>query len=132
GANCLQWNMYWDFGVGQIGDMGAHTMDLAWNAIDAGLPSAAEADIRLSEKFNTDVTPVELKATFDHPANAWRPAIQVTWYQGGVMPKSPAPSIDLNKIGHGVMFEGSKGFVVADFTSRMLIPGKDADLSYYK
>lgn len=29
GMNCLQWNMYWDFGCGQVGDMGAHTMDLA-------------------------------------------------------------------------------------------------------
>lgn len=24
GANCLEWNMYWDFGTGQVGDMGAH------------------------------------------------------------------------------------------------------------
>jgi len=28
GLNCLFWNMYRDFGVGQMGDMGAHTMDL--------------------------------------------------------------------------------------------------------
>jgi hypothetical protein len=28
GMNCLQWNMYWDFGSGQVGDMGSHTMDL--------------------------------------------------------------------------------------------------------
>jgi predicted dehydrogenase len=35
GANCLSWNMFWDFGAGQIGDMGSHTMDLLWNAVDA-------------------------------------------------------------------------------------------------
>ncbi len=35
GMNCLSWNMFWDFGVGQIGDMGSHTMDLLWNAVDA-------------------------------------------------------------------------------------------------
>ena len=39
GLNCLFWNMYRDFGVGQMGDMGAHTMDLVWNAIDAGAPT---------------------------------------------------------------------------------------------
>ncbi|MHC4623676.1 MAG: Gfo/Idh/MocA family protein, partial [Planctomycetota bacterium] len=44
GMNCLQWNMYWDFGSGQVGDMGSHTMDIAWNAIDAGLPISAEAE----------------------------------------------------------------------------------------
>jgi hypothetical protein len=43
GMNCLQWNMYWDFGAGQIGDMGSHTMDLLWNAVDATLPTSAEA-----------------------------------------------------------------------------------------
>jgi len=31
------------------------------------------------------------------------------------------------------MFKGSKGFVIADFTSRLLIPfGDDADLTYHK
>ena len=39
GLNCLFWNMYRDFGVGQMGDMGAHTMDLLWNSIDAGAPT---------------------------------------------------------------------------------------------
>ena len=130
GANCLQWNMYWDFGSGQIGDMGSHTMDLAWNAIDAGLPTSAEAQ---GEAFNPDVTPVELKMTFDHPANDWRPAIRVGWYQGGAMPGSPKPYVDLKAVGHGAMFKGSKGYIVADFESRVLLPfGNDADMTYYK
>ena len=129
GANCLQWNMYWDFGSGQVGDMGSHTMDLAWNAIDAGLPTSAEAT---GDPFNPEVTPVKLKAVFDHPSNDWRPGIRVIWHQGGSMPKSPKPFLDLTKIGHGAMFKGSKGFVIADFGNRVLFPyGKDADLSYY-
>jgi len=130
GANCLQWNMYWDFGNGQVGDMGSHTMDLAWNAIDASWPISAEAK---GEPFNPEVSPVRLETHFEHPANAWRPAIRVSWYQGGAMPDSPAPYVDLKKIGHGVMFEGTKGDLIADFTSRILLPyGKEADLSYYK
>jgi predicted dehydrogenase len=40
GSTCLNWNMYWDFGIGQMGDMGSHTMDLAWNVMDAGLPTS--------------------------------------------------------------------------------------------
>jgi hypothetical protein len=44
GMNCLQWNMYWDFGTGQVGDMGSHTMDLLWNAVDAALPTSAMVD----------------------------------------------------------------------------------------
>ena len=129
GANCLNWNMYWDFGTGQVGDMGSHTMDLAWNAIDADLPTSAEAT---GEEFNPEVSPVELAATFEHPANDWRPAITVSWYQGGAMPESPRPYVDLNKTGHGAMFEGSKGWLVADFGSRVIVPRDNAaNMTYY-
>jgi predicted dehydrogenase len=135
GMNCLQWNMYWDFGSGQVGDMGSHTMDLAWNAIDAGLPISAEAK---GDPFNPDVTPVRLESHFEMPANDWRSAIRVSWYQGGAMPESPHRAVDLGKIDHGAMFEGSEGFIVADFQSHILIPQKNeadrsqADMTYYK
>ncbi|MCX5683815.1 MAG: Gfo/Idh/MocA family oxidoreductase [Planctomycetota bacterium] len=130
GANCLQWNMYWDFGAGQIGDMGSHTMDLLWNAVDAKLPTTAEAK---GEAFNPDVTPVTCESHFDHPANDWRGPIRVSWYQGGALPASPKPYVDLKKIGHGAMFKGSKGHLICDFDSRVLLPfGSEADMTYYK
>ncbi|MCF7674449.1 MAG: Gfo/Idh/MocA family oxidoreductase [Akkermansiaceae bacterium] len=130
GANCLQWNMYPDFGAGQIGDMGSHTMDLVWNAIDATLPTSAEAK---GEPFNPEVTPVECESHFEHPANDWRGPIRVSWYQGGVMPRSPNRAVDLKAIDHGAMFKGSKGFLIADFESRMLLPvGDGGDLTYLK
>jgi predicted dehydrogenase len=130
GMNCLQWNMFWDFGSGQVGDMGSHTMDLAWNAIDAKLPTSAEAK---GDPFNPDVTPVGLTMHFEHPANDWRGPIRVSWYQGGHMPSSPTPFVDLNKIGHGAMFDGDKGTLVADFNTRALFPARNkADMTYYK
>jgi predicted dehydrogenase len=130
GRNCLQWNMYWDFGSGQVGDMGSHTMDLVWNAIDAGCPHSASAK---GDPFNPDVTPVELTMTFEHAANDWRPPIKVSWFQGGAMPKSPKSYINLNKISHGAMFKGSEGYLIADFESRILLPyGKSANMTYYK
>lgn len=129
GMNCLSWNMYWDFGTGQIGDMGSHTIDLVWNAIDAGLPTTAQGE---GEEYNPEVTPVELHTQFDIPANDWRDAIKVHWYQGGAMPRSPKGYVDLNKIGHGAMFKGTKGYVICDYDSRILLPfGNDADLTYY-
>ncbi len=130
GANCLSWNMFWDFGAGQIGDMGSHTMDLLWNAVDATLPTSAEAK---GEKFNPGVTPVECQSHFEHPANDWRGPIRISWYQGGAMPPSPKPCVDLNKIDHGAMFKGSKGHLIADFGSRLLLPsGDEAEPTYYK
>jgi predicted dehydrogenase len=130
GANCLEWNMYWDFGTGQVGDMGSHTMDLVWNAIDAAPPTSAEAT---GDPYNPEVSPVKLEARFEHPANDWRGPIKVGWYQGGAMPNSPRDCINLEKIGHGAMFKGSKGFLVTDFQTRTLLPfGDSADLTYYK
>jgi predicted dehydrogenase len=132
GANCLQWNMFWDFGSGQIGDMGSHTMDLAWNALDADLPTSAQAK---GDPFNPEVTPVRLQEDFEIPANNWRRAIRLSWYQGGAMPGNPARYVDLTKMdeGHGALFEGTKGTLVSGFQKRALIPGPNqADLTYYK
>jgi predicted dehydrogenase len=130
GMNCLSWNMFWDFGAGQIGDMGSHTMDLLWNAVDAKVPISAEAK---GDPFNPDVTPVKCESHFDHPKNDWRGPIRVSWYQGGAMPPSPKGYIDLNKIDHGAMYKGSKGHLIADFSSRMVLPfGGQSDLTYYK
>lgn len=130
GMNCLQWNMYWDFGAGQVGDMGSHTMDIAWNAIDAQLPVSASAT---GEAYNPEVTPVELTMTFNLPANDWRPAIEANWYQGGAMPASPRECVDLSKIDHGAMFKGSKGHLICSFDDRLILPSDDnADMTYYK
>ena len=133
GLNCLFWNMYRDFGVGQMGDMGAHTMDLLWNSVDAGAPTGIETDQEISDKFDANITPVKLKATFDHPANSWRGPIQIVWYQGGLKPNPPKPYIDVSRIGNGAIFEGTKGAILADFTTRVIIPNNDdGDLTYYK
>jgi len=130
GMNCLSWNMYWDFGTGQVGDMGSHTMDLAWNALDAELPTSAEAE---GEKFNPEVSPVALHMSWDIPANDWRKAVRVHWYQGGMLPQPPPGGIDLRRVDHGAMFKGTQGFIVAGFDSRVVIPyGGGADMTYYK
>jgi predicted dehydrogenase len=133
GLNCLFWNMYRDFGVGQMGDMGAHTMDLVWNAIDAGAPAAVEVDQEVSDKYNPDICPVKLKASFEHPANQWRGPLTVVWYQGGLKPQSPRGYVDVEKIPNGAIFEGTKGSIIADFTSRLIVPNNDdGDFTYYK
>ena len=49
------------------------------------------------------------------------------------MPDTPSPAVDLKKIDHGAMFEGSRGTLVADFNNRILLPARyKADMSYYK
>ncbi|HEX5791276.1 MAG TPA: Gfo/Idh/MocA family oxidoreductase [Luteolibacter sp.] len=130
GANCLQWNMYTDWGSGQIGDMGSHFMDLLYSVTDATLPTKISAK---GEAPNPEVQPVDLETHFDHPANDWRGPIRISWYQGALKPRLPLDFIDLEKFGHGALFKGTKGFIIADYSKRILIPmGKDADMSSYK
>ncbi len=129
GANCLEWNMYWDFGSGQVGDMGSHTMDLVWNALDLTLPVSAEAS---GDPVNPEVTPVKLSATCEFAAKQGKQPIKVSWHQGGALPRSPKEHIDLSKIGHGALFRGEKGSLVCDFGTRLVMPaGPRADLTYF-
>jgi predicted dehydrogenase len=133
GLNCLFWNMYRDFGVGQMGDMGAHTMDLVWNAVDAGAPLAIEIDQDVSDTYNPDICPVKLKAHFTHPANHWRGPVELVWYQGGLKPQPPGDYFDLSKMGNGAIFEGTKGSILCDFMTRAIIPSNDdGDMTYYR
>lgn len=116
-----------------MGDMGAHTMDLAWNVIDAGAPSTIEVDQELSDAYNPDICPVKLKVTFGHPANDWRGPVELVWYQGGLKPDAPRGYMDLSRVGNGAIFEGTKGSIFCDFTSRVILPNNDdGDFTYYR
>jgi hypothetical protein len=125
--------MYRDFGVGQMGDMGAHTMDLVWNVVDCGAPSAIDVDFEASDKYDPNICPVKLKVNFEHPANKWRGPINLVWYQGGLKPNAPRGYIDLSRVGNGAIFEGTKGSIFCDFTTRVILPNNDdGDFTYYK
>ena len=130
GINCLSWNMFRDFGNWQIGDMGSHTMDLAFSPLDADFPTSAQSK---GDPYNPEISPSNMSSTCINPANSWRDEIRVTWHQGGSMPKSPLNYLDLSKIDHGALFKGDKGFLICDFKTRLVIPyGKAADMTYFE
>ena len=89
-GSCLAWNRFWDFGSGQIGDMGSHMMDLAYWALDLRFPTTCEAQ---GTPLHPDTCPRWLTAEWDHPANDWRPAVKVYWYDGGKKPGMPIPDL---------------------------------------
>ena len=128
-AGCLQWNRFWDFGSGQIGDMGSHMMDMPYWALDLKLPTTCEA---AGTPVNTDTCPQWLTAEWDHPANDWRPAVKVYWYDGGKKPGMPAEAFDREKLFKGVLFKGDKGWLLADYGYRILMPKADSDMTHYK
>ena len=126
-GGCLKWNRFWDFGSGQIGDMGSHMMDMACWALDLGLPTTCKA---AGSPINPDTCPTWLTAEWDHPKNDWRPAVKVYWYDGGKKPGVPGKMFHRDAMFKGVIFKGDKGFLVADYGYRILMP--KGDMTHYK
>ncbi len=124
---CLSWNRFWDFGSGQIGDMGSHMMDLAYWALELRFPTTCEAS---GPPVSPDTCPQWLVASWDHPANSWRPAVKVHWSDGGKKPDLPSNVLSKQELFKGHLFIGDKGTLLTDYDFRILLPG--GDLTYYK
>ena len=129
-GGCLKWNRFWDFGSGQIGDMGSHMIDMAYWGLDLKLPTTCKAE---GTELNSDTCPRWLTAEWDHPSNDWRPAIKLYWYDGGKKPGMPSEAFNREKLFKGVLFKGDKGWLLADYSLRILMPRQNAgDMTHYK
>jgi len=125
-GGCLKWNRFWDFGSGQIGDMGSHMMDMAYWGLDLKLPTTCKAE---GTELNSDTLPQWLTAEWDHPANDWRPAVKAYWYDGGKKPGMPSEAFNREKLFKGALFKGDKGWLLADYGFRMLM--LRGDMTHY-
>jgi predicted dehydrogenase len=128
-GGCLAWNRFWDFGSGQIGDMGSHMMDMAYWGLDLKLPTTCKA---AGTELSGDTLPTWLTAEWDHPANNWRDAVKVYWYDGGKKPGMPSEAFNREGLFKGVIFKGDKGWLIADYDWRILMPRGDNDLTQYR
>jgi len=126
-GGCLKWNRFWDFGAGQIGDMGSHMMDMACWGFDLGLATSCKAE---GSAAHTDTLPTWLTAEWDQPANDWRPAVKVYWYDGGKKPGMPSKVFNRDEMFKGAIFKGDKGFLIADYGYRILMP-TSGDMTHY-
>jgi len=75
-----QWRCWYDFGMGALGDWGAHIMDTAHEFLDLGLPN--EVDPIKIEGHNTFFFPMESTIAFKFPARGEKPPVTITWYDG--------------------------------------------------
>jgi hypothetical protein len=75
-----QWRCWYDFGMGALGDWGAHIMDTAHEFLDLGLPY--EVDPIKIEGHNPLFFPQASTLAFRFPKRGDKPALDITWYDG--------------------------------------------------
>lgn len=127
-GGCLKWNRFWDFGNAQLGDMASHLIDLPYWALDLRFPTSCVAK---GEPLHEDGCPGKITATWEHPATDTRPAVDVSWYDGGYMPGLPSKIFDRAKLaGKGILFTGDKGWLLADYGMRVLM--MKGDMTHFK
>lgn len=105
----FRWRGFWEYGCGALGDMGCHTMDAAFWALDL------RGDVRItaeSEGCNDVVGPKWSIVTYEFPQRGNRAPVKLVWYDGGKVPKRPeelAPDAQLS--GTGSIYYGDKGVI---------------------
>lgn len=99
-----QWRCWYDFGMGALGDWGAHILDTAHEFLNLGLPTEITA-VKL-DGHNSYFFPMSSTLKFHFPKRKKMPAVDINWYDGldnlptipegygisGLDPNIPAPS----------------------------------------
>ena len=74
------WRGWYDFGLGALGDWGAHILDTIHEFLDLGLPYEIEpVHVR---NLNDYFFPLESTIKFRFPSRGDMPACDITWYDG--------------------------------------------------
>jgi predicted dehydrogenase len=115
----FNWRGWVDWGQGALGDMGAHLIDFPFWSLELGMPTSVET---ISTPFNDVCYPNATTTYYEFAARGNKPAVKMTWMDGGLLPPRPAEFSDEmverngRKVykdqvdpGGGVMFIGTKG-----------------------
>lgn len=113
-----KWYRWWDFGGGTMSDLGSHWNDLPFWALDLDHPLTVEAS---GPPPHPELAPASMKATYTYGARGQRPPVTLTWYQGT---EKPAPWREgrIPKWDSGVLFVGSDGMLLSDYSKHKLLP----------
>jgi hypothetical protein len=104
----FNWRGWVDWGQGALGDMGAHLIDFPVWSLDLDLPTTVETT---STPFNDLSFPLATMTHYDFPAKGSRPALRMTWYDGGFMPPTPEELTGDARLvqSGGILYIGTKG-----------------------
>jgi predicted dehydrogenase len=118
------WRGYWDFGTGALGDMGCHTMNLAYMSLRLGAPASVRCEV--DGEINNVSPPNGCRVTYDFVARGDLPAVRMYWYEVRRPPRELFHGE--NVTGGGSLFIGSRGTLLSasDYGDRYaLLPRKN-------
>jgi predicted dehydrogenase len=75
-----QWRCWYNFGMGALGDWGAHIIDTAHEFLELGLPT--EINMLYANGHNPFFFPYSSTIEFKFPKRGDMPACDITWYDG--------------------------------------------------
>lgn len=105
-----RWRNWWDFGCGALGDIGCHTMDAAFYALDLGAPAYVQAE---TAPYNEETYPDWSIITYEFAQRGAMPPVRLVWYDGGKTPPRP-PGLEPNRtfdLRYGYYMVGDKGVI---------------------
>jgi predicted dehydrogenase len=118
-----KWRAWWEFGTGSLGDMGCHIVDPLFWALKLKYPISVEANISKywqaffeETKPKNEMFPRSTIVRFRFPARDKMPAVDLTWWDGGLMPARPAglePGRRMGDDDGGILLVGEKGSIMA-------------------
>ena len=118
----FHWRGWVDFGVGALGDMGAHLIDHPYWALGLEYPTSVEAtSTPWGGPADDPVSyPMATKVHYEFPRRGLMPEVALHWYDGGLMPKRPEvlpADVTLEREG-GVLMVGERGVLLHETYGR--------------
>lgn len=114
----FNWRGWWQFGTGALGDMGCHIMDAAFHALPIDYPSDVECSSTTAwadffkEASYLESCPSSSIIHLKFPRKDGKGNINLTWMDGGLIPKRPeelGPEEVMGDGTNGFIIEGTKG-----------------------
>jgi hypothetical protein len=119
----FNWRGWWNYGTGALGDMACHILDPVFRILPIDHPNSVECSTTtiwkgfFSEASYRDSCPASSVIHLNFPRKDGKGDIKLTWMDGGILPQRPDELLPDEPMGNwdgGVIFEGTKGKIMAD------------------
>jgi predicted dehydrogenase len=117
----FHWRWWWEFGGGTLADLGCHYIDLPFWALGLTAPTKIYSTGQVTYQGDNTTPDVQI-ATYDFPAVGTRGPVQLIWSHGTNGPTLDGKKMTYPGYGAGVLFEGTKGQLLADYGKHQILP----------